>query len=342
MKKLVFILLICLTAVGASLEEAAALGENNEELVFTPLTPCRLIDTRNAVGPLAGNETRNYKLIGPTNYSAYGGNAAECGIPADFVYTDCSGPYCVFSHTNRVRALVLNVVAVSPQGNGHLRAWPTNHAMPGASILNYAKVTDETYPTNLLNVANGLVLRTCDASIGPIIIGPDDPCPDGDLSIYSSGNTHLLVDVLGYMSQATNTYPREGSKETSTALGDGACHWITSCSVENNTPVRKSLLVIATAKAQINHTVGTKDVIEATIDPGMNVCANGPSLNSGRFEVSASQQTESGLEGTIAISRQFIVSGNSSATYYLNAESANGADALDAILNATLQCVLLP
>ena len=340
MKKLALLMLVCLTVIGVSLEEAAALGENNEELVYTPLTPCRLIDTRNAVGDFAGGETRNYNLIGPAGYAGYGGNAAGCGIPVEYISGDCSGMFCIWSRTNRVRALVLNVVAVSPQNNGHLRAWPTNEAMPGSSILNYAKVSDETNPSAQLNIANGLVLKTCGAGCS---ILPCTPCASGDLSFYSSGISHLLVDVIGYMTDSTPTYHDEGLQSTGTSLSDGACHEITSCSVTNNTPINKSLLVIATANAQISHTEGTHDEIITTISDTTATCDTGQaSVNSGKFEVHSLHPSGCCMEGTIAVSKKYVVYGGNSATYYLNARALMGASANDYILNATLQCILLP
>ena len=37
-----------------------ALGDTGDDLVYTPVMPCRIVDTRNVGGPFAGGETRNY------------------------------------------------------------------------------------------------------------------------------------------------------------------------------------------------------------------------------------------------------------------------------------------
>src|SRR5258706_3819739 len=70
------------------------LGDSQADLVYTPVTPCRIIDTRLAGGPIAGGTTRSFRVTG-TDLSAQGGSATGCGIP--------SGP---------ATAAVINFVAV--------------------------------------------------------------------------------------------------------------------------------------------------------------------------------------------------------------------------------------
>jgi hypothetical protein len=85
-------------------------------LAFFPLTPCRLIDTRNPDGPLGGprlqiNQERDFPLL----------QATGCGIPP-------SG----------AEAYSFNVTVV-PQGGeplSYLTVWPTGLPQPGASTLN--------------------------------------------------------------------------------------------------------------------------------------------------------------------------------------------------------------
>ena len=87
---------------------------NGKELVFYPLTPCRVVDTRagqsksGAFGPpsLQANATRNFPLSG------------NCGIPSTAV------------------AYSLNFTAVPPGPLGYLSVWPTGQPYPGVSTLN--------------------------------------------------------------------------------------------------------------------------------------------------------------------------------------------------------------
>ena len=75
------------------------------ELVYTPVTPCRLIDTRQAGGSLAPGAPRDFKVAG-SGLQIQGGNPLGCGIPVD-----------------EAHAAVINFVAVNPTGLGNLRAW---------------------------------------------------------------------------------------------------------------------------------------------------------------------------------------------------------------------------
>jgi len=51
-------------------------------LTYTPLNPCRILDTRAAGGggPLAANVTRTFNGFA-ANFSTQGGTASNCAIP---------------------------------------------------------------------------------------------------------------------------------------------------------------------------------------------------------------------------------------------------------------------
>ncbi len=87
--------------------------------VFVSTVPCRIVDTRNAVGALAPGATRSWKVRGG-GFSAQGGSSGSCGVPAD------------------ATAVEATVSAVTPSGDGFFRAWPTGAAAPQATFLNYA------------------------------------------------------------------------------------------------------------------------------------------------------------------------------------------------------------
>lgn len=168
-----------------SASDNLGIGDANADVVFTPLTPCRLIDTRvsGAGGALTVGVPRNYDLIGPAGYAGTGGNPSGCGIPAG------TSPVGDGTVGNTVRALVLNFTAVPTAGGsiGNLRTWPGNQlTVPLASILNYSPV--------LYAIANGVTVATCDAAVAS-----GNPCPSGDLNVQADGsNTDLVVDVMGY------------------------------------------------------------------------------------------------------------------------------------------------
>jgi hypothetical protein len=80
---------------------------------FFSVTPCRIVDTRNAVGPTGGpsltnGATRSFPIAG------------QCGVPAT------------------AKAVALNVTLVGPTQDGFVTIWPFNTTMPGVSTINAA------------------------------------------------------------------------------------------------------------------------------------------------------------------------------------------------------------
>src|SRR3954467_14115424 len=98
----------------------SALGDSTSDLVFVPLPPCRIIDTRLAGGALTPGVTRSFKVTGTTEFQAQGGQDGGCGVP-------------VGTTVPQATAAVLNFVAVGPQGPGDLRAWAYGQPKPTAS-----------------------------------------------------------------------------------------------------------------------------------------------------------------------------------------------------------------
>jgi hypothetical protein len=135
------------------------------DLVYTPVTPCRIIDTRIAGGPIAAGSTRNFFVAG-TGMGFQGGPAAGCGVPL--------GP---------ATAAVINLVAVVPAGAGDLRITPFGTAIPLASIINYASVPG-------LNLANGPAITICNSATTSCGF---------DITIQADASaTDLVADVQGY------------------------------------------------------------------------------------------------------------------------------------------------
>jgi hypothetical protein len=114
--------------VGSGGTGIQAYGSSGVDLVFVPVTPCRVIDTRSG-SPIAAGATMNFVVAG------------ACGVPF--------GP---------ATAVAINFVAVTPAGPGNLRVTPFGTAMPVASVINYAAVPG-------LNIANGIDAKICDPSV---------------------------------------------------------------------------------------------------------------------------------------------------------------------------------
>lgn len=154
-----------LAADGNDLAQPDRLGERDADLVFTPLEPCRILDTRQASplgGQIVGGTSRGFYAFGVDFQATQGGDASDCGL----------------SGTAQIDAVVINVAVVAPATAGYLTVWPAGGERPLASTVNYA--ANQT-------VANEI--------IAPITT------PGLDISIYSHRTAHVIADVVGYFAR---------------------------------------------------------------------------------------------------------------------------------------------
>ena len=158
--------------VGGTAREVDPLvfGDEASDLVYFPVAPCRILDTRigtgTFAGPLAAGPAAIYPVFHNQGLVAQGGNAAGCGVPTD------------------PAAIALTVVAVSPSAAGDLRLYRYLDPLPGASAINYAPVPG-------LNVANTTIVPTCQICGNDFNIKVD------------AGATHVVADVVGYFWKPT-------------------------------------------------------------------------------------------------------------------------------------------
>ncbi len=143
--------------------EPYVLGDGATDLVYFPLTPCRILDTRLGTGTWAGPLAAASTTAVNVNFAfvAQGGNAAGCGVPVD------------------PAAIAATVTAVTPAGLGHLKIFPFLGTEPNATVLNYASVAG-------LNLANTTIFPLCQ------LCGEDF-----NIKVAASA-THVVVDVVGY------------------------------------------------------------------------------------------------------------------------------------------------
>ena len=147
---------------------AALLGDAATDLVYVPVTPCRIIDTRVAGGTIAANATRDFDVTSVTNFSFQGGDSTNCGIGA-------SGSFA---------AAVINFTVVTPSAAGYITAFPYLGTQPLASTLNYTAG----------DIRGNLAIVKLDQ-------GPSAP----EMTVYSFAQTHLVADVVGYFAAPDNT-----------------------------------------------------------------------------------------------------------------------------------------
>jgi len=139
-------------------------------LVFYPLTPCRIADTRNANGPLggpslAGNGTRTFPIL-----------SSSCGIPIT------------------TQTYSLNFAAVPHGPLGYLTAWPTGQSQPLVASLS---ALTGTVTANAVIVPSGTndsvdVFSTNPTDLVIDVDGYFAPATSGGLSLYTLAPCRVL------------------------------------------------------------------------------------------------------------------------------------------------------
>jgi hypothetical protein len=164
MKKPIILLAAMLTFTTATF---AQIGSSSSDLVFTPVSPCRILDTRLIGGgagtPIPAGATVSYSAGGLSSFVASGGSPTDCGITAGL----------------NVAAVAINFVVVSPSAAGYITVFPSGGTQPTASTVNY---------TAGAVVANSAIVKVSQTSTTA-------------MSIFSLATTHVVADVTGYYSK---------------------------------------------------------------------------------------------------------------------------------------------
>lgn len=203
---------------GATTSAARVLGGTTRETIFVPITPCRLVDTREAVGPLTNGLTRSYDVRGTGGtFAGQGGKANGCGIPSS------------------ATSVELTATAVDASSGGFLRLFPA--AEPQATFLNY--------PTGF-NPSNTGTVALCGSDGGLCLV-------NNDLRVKNFGGpTDLVIDVQGYYQQqlaahvlANGNLSRNNRATAATNLSTGTYtvifdRDISECSYSGNTGTTSS------------------------------------------------------------------------------------------------------
>jgi hypothetical protein len=110
---------------------------------FWTLIPCRVVDTRNAAGPLGGPAL----VAGASRVLPIAGT---CGIPPT------------------ARAVALNITAVQPTTAGHFRVNPSGGGLPPASALNYSAGQTRAGNGVFMVGSDGAITVRCSQSSGTV------------------------------------------------------------------------------------------------------------------------------------------------------------------------------
>lgn len=136
------------------------LGQTNADLVFTPVAPCRIADTRVVGGPVAAGASRSFGAWGYSSFSSFGGSSTNCGM-----------------QNVHPAGVLLNVTAVSPSAAGYATVFAGDLATPPlAASVNYTAGA----------VVNNLVYTDINAATSP------------DFKVYSFASSNYVIDIVGY------------------------------------------------------------------------------------------------------------------------------------------------
>lgn len=311
------------SADGPRLATAAAVGDAESHLLFVPLEPCRIIDTRKpgAGGILTPGAVRDFHVAGTAGFdTTQGGKAGGCGVPMGV-----SEPVAA--------AVAINLVAIQAQGSGHFLAWEFGQPVPLASVINFDKLAP------FFNIANGTILPI--AGVSSVA---------KDLSVRADFNSaHLVADVTGYFTRFPIENFQGGLKSDLITrdwtelidMSDGACRELNFCTVTTTTP--GTVIVEAWGQFVANHTINTLDRVAIgieTADPV--VCNDSDTINASDFEVPASMGTNPDVDFTVSHGRSFSQPAGTTRTYRLSGQMLSGAGTGDKIENSRMICTFIP
>ncbi|KAB8181082.1 hypothetical protein [Marilutibacter maris] len=143
-----------------------ALGSTDADLVYTPITTCRIADSRIVGGPIATNGYRDLLGTTATDFTAQGGSGTDCGIPAN------------------VAALSMRVTAVNQVNYGYFTLYPADEGKPLISSLNF---------TTGRPVSNHGIVRLC------------RPGCASQIKAYANTQADIVIDVDGYFTEPEAT-----------------------------------------------------------------------------------------------------------------------------------------
>ena len=286
------------------------LGDTDKDLVYTPVTPCKIVDTRAGGGGfIPAGSTRNYQTYG--NLGGQGGS-------------NCSSP------RGEPSAVHISMVAVNPNGKGNLKAHPYGTASNRGLSINFAPIG-----TNLAVAGTVKVTRSDDYDIS--------------ISANFSG-AHVQAQVLGYYYRVEKDDFKvrfEGSRSTVNTWLTLAGGCTNHHRVEIWVPGPGKITVNAQAVLRlITHWEGTADQATVYIGNAVNSCTNGAASEGYYPTVWRTPKNHPSWSAgdeyfTLPVSRTFTVTTSGTKSYYLNAKRFHGTAIME-IDWASMQATYYP
>jgi hypothetical protein len=163
-----------------------ALGSVGLDQTFTPITPCRVVDTRNVGGTIGAFATRNFFYY--TTSAATNWNTIQGGVNGA-AGTVCPGTVI----TGFVPSAAVATITVTGQGGaGNLIVWQGTSPVASASTMSYFASGDIA---SLAVVPEG----------GRSGTGPGGAVQDFGVFVNAFTSTNVVVDIVGYYTQPAAT-----------------------------------------------------------------------------------------------------------------------------------------
>lgn len=289
------------------------LGDTSSDLVYTPVTPCKIVDTRYGGGGfIAAGSTRNYQTYGSLGFQ--GGSS-------------CSSP------RGEPSAVHLSVVVVTPNGQGNIKTHPYLTSSSTGLAVNFANIG-----TNLANAGTVGVTRynTYDISVSA-----------------NNAGAHVTIQVLGYYYPVDeNDFKvkfagsRKGTATNLTVAGGCTNYSQVSIWVPGSGKVK----VDAQAMMRLwSHTKGQTDDFYVFLSSSPTNCQSYSTSEGYNFmewgvHHSENSFTSLGLNekrGHVSLSRTFSASSSGTKSFYLNG-SRHWGSASGGFASAAMQAVYYP
>ncbi len=150
-------------------EAQKALGDVDTDVVYVPITPCRIVDTRAGLGVRAAGSTTAFDAVA-ASFAGQGGAASTCNIPAG------------------ASAIAATVSALNATAAGFATFWQTGVPQPTTASVLYNATSQATFS------GGSLVLPLCTAACAG----------NKEFQAYVFSAVDLAVDVNGYFKKAVN------------------------------------------------------------------------------------------------------------------------------------------
>lgn len=179
-------------------EKQKVLGDSNQDLVYVPIRPCRIVDTRAGYGGMGrrpAGSTIAYDAIA-ASFAGQGGAATDCSIPAN------------------AAAIATSVFMLDTSGPGYITMWANGQTQPYAVTALFNQSAPGASPGAVYYNDGSAIVPLCTTS-----------CAAGkEFQLYINGaSAEIAIDVNGYFRPAvlpaTKLSPEKWGKVLRNTIG---------------------------------------------------------------------------------------------------------------------------